>query len=258
MTVSAAADVSDVAAITAGAAALAAVAGVAAYGMFVPASRFFGPVISRAGGSRAGAGAVALTFDDGPWPGGTERILEILAREGVRAAFFVIGRYAAEHPEMVRRIHDEGHLIGNHTFDHSRLGMFRGWTYWDDQVRRTNEVVAELTGSEPVYFRPPMGFKSPPSMRAARRNGCEVVTWSRRALDGVTTTADAIVRHVSGAEDGEIVLMHDGRDPMSRREVGATAEALPEVIARLRDKGLGIVRLDELLGTPGDQAIPPG
>ena len=89
------------------------------YALFVPQSQLFGRVIS-CGDSRCGP-CVALTFDDGPWPESTTVILDILQAAYVRAAFFVIGRYVQRWPELVRRMHEEGHLIGNHTFDHHRL-----------------------------------------------------------------------------------------------------------------------------------------
>lgn len=235
------------AALTAGAAAI------VAYGTFSSRSSLFGSVISRA---RSGAGnALALTFDDGPCPGSTDAILDILERERIRATFFIIGCYAARHPTIVGRIHAQGHLLGNHTFDHCRTGMFRGLGYWTEQIRRTNEIVHEITGQTPAFFRPPMGFKSPPVMRAARRNGARVVTWSRRAFDGVTTTAGEIVRRLAPASAGEILLLHDGRDPGSRRVLDATPAALPEVISRMRSRELEMVRLDELLGASASQPL---
>ena len=225
-----------------------------AHGAFVPGSSLFGPVISRA--PRRRTSSVALTFDDGPFPGQTEAILDTLAHHRVSAAFFVIGRYAEEHPGLIERIHAEGHLIGNHTFDHARLGMFRGLTYWIDQIRRTSEVVREIIGQPTGFFRPPMGFKSPIVMQAARECGTPVVTWSRRAFDGVPTTPDAVVDRVSRARSGEILLLHDGRDPASERPLGATAAALPELISRLQARGLAIAALDALLEVPPVQDVP--
>jgi len=236
--------------VTAGLAAAAAI-GALAYGTFAPRSRLFGPVISRSPGRSP---AVALTFDDGPWPGSTDAILDVLERERVRASFFVIGRYVGARADLIRRIHQQGHLIGNHTFDHSRLGMFRGSRYWLQQIRSTADAVAEITGARPCWFRPPMGFKSPIVMRAARACDHRVVTWTRRAFDGVATDAGAIIRNLRAARAGEILLLHDGRDPASRRTLGPTAAALQDVIAGLRRAGLGPVRLDELLGCDAAQS----
>src|SRR5687767_6224642 len=100
---------------------------IGSYGAAKPASTMWGPVISR---GPSGAPRVALTFDDGPLPGTTDRILDILGDSNVRAAFFVIGQHVQRWPELVRRIHDEGHLVGNHSFDHLHTGMFGRHRYW--------------------------------------------------------------------------------------------------------------------------------
>lgn len=231
--------------------------GTLAYGMFAPRSTFFGPVISSGRGRRTRRGhdgdtrAVALTFDDGPWPGSTDLILDILKQESAPAAFFVIGRYADEHPALLRRIHDEGHLIANHSYDHARSGMFKWARYWRGQIARTDDAVHRAAGVRPALFRPPMGFKSPHLMTAARTAEHQIITWSRRAYDGVATTPEAIVRHVARSRPGDIILLHDGRDPASQRSVDATARALPSVIAALRAANLTPVRLDQLLGLSG-------
>jgi len=226
-------------------------AALTAYSTFAPRGGLFGPVVSRS--PRTNTHAVALTFDDGPWPGSTDAILDVLEREKVPATFFVIGRYAARHTALIRRIHAQGHLLGNHTFDHSRTGLFRGRGYWRDQIQRTNDALHGLTGQVPTYFRPPMGFKSPLVMQAAALNDCRVVTWTRRAFDGIRTTPAAIARNLRRAGAGEILLLHDGRDPQSSRRVGATADALPMIIARIRARDLSMVRLDDLLDPP----LPP-
>lgn len=225
--------------------ALAGGAGVLTYGLFAPRSQFFCDTVWH--GGPASGPRVAFTFDDGPWPGATEPILDALAAANARACFFVIGRYARAHPALLRRVADEGHLIGNHTFDHHRTGLFRGTAYWLDQLERTDDAVAQIVGVPPRYFRPPMGFKSPPVARAARRSQHTVVAWSRRAYDGVAAHPERITRGASAARPGDIVLMHDGRDPSSVRPIGATAQALPRVLRSIRERGLEPVRLDELI-----------
>lgn len=215
------------------------------YGLFAPRSRLFGDVVWRAPGTPGAF--VALTFDDGPMPGVTERILDDLGAAGAKACFFVIGRHARAHPGLIRRIAGEGHLIGNHTFDHDRTGLFRGSAYWLDQLVRTDDAVAQMTGAAPRLFRPPMGFKSPPLAHAARRLGHTMVSWSRRGFDGVGASPERIARLAGSARPGDIVLLHDGRDPASRRDASVTARALPAVLARLRERGLNPVRLDDLL-----------
>ncbi len=237
------------------AAGLGLVGGVVAYGVFAPRSGLFGEVVARGDGS---ARRVALTFDDGPWPGETERILDLLGEHGARATFFVIGRYAAAHPRLVERIYREGHQIGNHTYDHSRAGLLRFWGYWRAQLTRTDEAIASIIGARPAVFRAPMGFKSPPVMAAARNLGYATIAWSRRAYDGVASSPDqieqAVLQRGGGIRAGEIVLMHDGRDPASDRPIGATSSALPRILSGLRERGLDAVRLDALLTGGSDAA----
>ena len=221
--------------------AAAAATAVASYGMFHPRSRLFGPVITR--GPRDSS-KVALTFDDGPWPGSTELILDTLATHRIKATFFVIGRYAKAHPDIIKRAADEGHLIGNHSFDHRRLGMFRHTAYWNQQIAQTQEVIAEITGSLPEFFRPPMGFKSPYLMSAVRRNNVRAVTWSWRGFDSRAISPDRICSASGSIQSGDIAMLHDGRDPASRKPIGATARALEGVIEGLVTRGLGFERLD--------------
>ncbi|HEX2973846.1 MAG TPA: polysaccharide deacetylase family protein [Tepidisphaeraceae bacterium] len=225
----------------------------ALYGTFVPQSGLWCRNISR--GSRSGT-KVALTFDDGPSPGGTDGVLDVLKREGIPAAFFVIGQNAAANPDLLRRIHSEGHLIGNHTYDHDHLSVFRGYRYWHDQLLRTDEVVQQITGVRPGLFRPPVGIKFIFTAAAAKRLNHPIVTWSRRALDGVDTSVDRILARLAQQTlPGDILTLHDGIDPHAPRKPDMTLEALPQLISRLRARGLQFVRLDELIGPPGGAAV---
>jgi peptidoglycan/xylan/chitin deacetylase (PgdA/CDA1 family) len=191
---------------------------------------------------------VALTFDDGPHPTATPAVLDILAAHRVPAAFFVIGRNVAAHPDAVHRAHAEGHLIGNHTMDHRRWGAWRGSGYWKRELERANHVIAEATGREPSMFRPPMGLKTPHITGACRRLGLTMVTWSRRGLDGWPTTPEAILRRLAPrARAGDILALHDGAEPGRHRDAGPTIESLPRLIDAIRARGLEFERLDRLL-----------
>lgn len=216
--------------------------GLLARAVFASRSSMFYPTVSRLDGPD---GRVALTFDDGPWPGSTDLILDVLARTETQATFFVIGRYAAAHPDLIRRMHEEGHQIGNHTYDHHRTGLFRSERYWREQLRRTNEVIAKITGERPVIFRPPMGFKAPQQARALAKAELRAVAWSRRAFDGIAPSVERIVRTGERLVSGDILLLHDGRDPVSTRDVGAAAQALPAILSGLRRRGLVPVRCDD-------------
>lgn len=228
---------------------LAAVGGTLGYGLFHPRAGLFGPVLHEA---PAAAGRVAITFDDGPSPQATDRVLEILDRHRAPAAFFIIGENGRRNPELIGRIHKAGHLLGNHTWDHHPWGLVWAWSYWRKQIERTDDLLAELIGRRPAIFRPPMGFKHPPLMRAAARAGQRVVAWSRRSFDGGRATEDSIVRRLTrGVRAGQILLLHDGARPGARRSPEAMLKALPRVITRLREMGLEPARVDEMLGIEG-------
>jgi len=230
-----------------------AVLGVGSYATFAPRCRWFAPVIFH--GDRKGPPRVALTFDDGPHPTATPAILDVLREHGVPAAFFMIGRHVVRHPDIVRRAYDEGHLIGNHTFDHAYHGALRGIGYWHREIARTSDVIEQVIGERPTTFRPPMGIKHRLIYIAARREGCQLVTWTQRGRDGVPTTVprvlDRIVPHVRG---GDIITLHDGCDPHFNRDTQVTVDTLWPLIKAVRERGLAFERLDRLIGMAGYQA----
>lgn len=227
-------------------AASAAAFGLVAWGSARPRSCMWGPVISR--GSTASK-AVALTFDDGPTPGRTDRVLDILAEHRVPAAFFVVGGNVVAYPELLRRMDDEGHVIGNHSFAHSNFGFVRWQRYWRREIERTDAAICAVIGRRPALFRPPLGVKTCFMHAVVRRNGQSLVTWTCRARDGVPTTSDRIVeRLTANTQAGDILLLHDGVKPRGHRDVTPTVEALPKVIETLRERGLDFIRLDELIG----------
>lgn len=219
------------------------------YGAARPDSTMWGPVIAR--GPRDGA-SVALTFDDGPLPSATDRVLDALGESGVRAAFFVIGRCAERWPDLVRRMHDEGHLVANHSYDHHPFGLVGRERYWAREIRRADDVIADVVGRRPTLFRPPMGIKHWHLMNAAADLGRHVVTWSRRAMDSKPMDSASIVdRLVRPAQAGDVMLLHDGVNPhLKPQDRAGTIAAVRPLIAGLEARGLTPVRLDELLALP--------
>jgi peptidoglycan/xylan/chitin deacetylase (PgdA/CDA1 family) len=218
-----------------------ATAACALYGTFSPTSSFWGKVVWR--GSDSSRLLVGLTFDDGPTSGCTDRVLDRLGECNVKATFFVIGRNAADCPDLVRRMDAEGHLVANHSYDHRHYDLFRGWRYWNEQVKRTDDVIAGIIGRRPALFRPAMGITTFPIHHAARRRGHTVVTWSRRAWDGMRVTEPEILRRMMRKTGpGDILMLHDGVDPHQRhaihRDRAATIAAIPALIAALRQRGL--------------------
>jgi peptidoglycan/xylan/chitin deacetylase (PgdA/CDA1 family) len=216
------------------------------YVSVAPRSNFWGPVVHR--GDSGGAPRYALTFDDGPCENATPLILDTLQELSAKATFFVIGVNASRFPQIVRRIYADGHIVANHSYDHSHFGIMRAGWYWERQIRDTDALIQQIIGVKPAFFRPPMGARHLHITRAAKRHGHTLVTWSRRGLDGIPTTADRIVARLSNrAAPGDILIMHDGVDPHLRRDPAPTVAAVRPLILALRQRGLEPAPLDELI-----------
>lgn len=220
-----------------------AAAGLAAHGTWHRNSWVFGPVLSRL---PEGDDRVSLTFDDGPNPRATPLILDVLRREQVQATFFVLGRHAARWPELVRRMADEGHQLGNHGYWHRKLHR-RGPRYVrDDLTRGTEAIVHASCGIRPRHFRAPHGFRSPWVTSIASRLGQRTIGWSLGVWDSARPGAGEIARRaVRAVAPGCILLLHDGDgyDPEGDRT--QTAEALPLIIDGLRSRGLRFATLPD-------------
>ncbi len=193
----------------------------------------------------SGRRAVALTFDDGPDPVFTPRILDTLACEGARATFFVVGKRAQRHPEILRAIADASHEIGNHTYGHPHLWLLSP-ARTRVEMTRCADIVTAVTGRPPRYFRPPWGKFNLAAYRHAARLGEARVLWSLRP-EGWRPAAgpDAIVRAVErGLRPGAVINLHDGGVPGA---AARTAQALPAVLDLLRAHGYRCAPLGELL-----------
>lgn len=174
---------------------------------FFPAWGFFGKTVVR---GRAEPPGVALTFDDGPHPSTTGPLLDLLRERRVRAAFFVVGRHAAAHPDLVRRMAAEGHEVGNHSASHDVWLMLRGSRTVLREIRNGNEALAAV-GVRTLAFRPPVGIVGPRLFPALRRQGMFAVGFSRRARDfGNRRVSGLAQRLLPEVRPGDIVLLHDG------------------------------------------------
>lgn len=192
---------------------------------------------------------VALTFDDGPTPGITSAILDILKAKEVTATFFVVGRQVEMYPDLARRIVQEGHAIGNHTYSHKNLlGLSLAGVI--EEIDRAERAIFEATGVQPRYFRPPRGLYGPAVLDLMERRGYTLVLWSRSSRDWAEVSAhDVATNIVKGCRPGDILLFHDGGDLFrstggSRRN---TVLALPIVIDRLQAQGFRFVTIREML-----------
>lgn len=192
--------------------------------------------------------AVALTFDDGPDPKSTREIARILEEHGVPGAFFVVGERVEAHPEMVRELHEAGHLICNHTQTHAIALHFSLWRTARRELRACSAAIASVLGKEPTLFRAPQGIKNPALGDVIGELELTTVGWDVRGLDSMSDDPDAIERRiVPKARPGSVIMLHDGTGLGGRDDRRATIEALPRIIEGLRARGLRFVRLDELL-----------
>lgn len=219
-----------------------AAAGLAAHGTWHRNSTVFGPVLTHLPGDQP---VVSITFDDGPNPRATPRILDVLRREGVSATFFVLGRHAERWPELVRRMADDGHQLGNHGYWHQKLHR-RGPGYVRDDLTRGTEAIERASGRRPRHFRAPHGFRSPWVTSIASSLGQRTVGWSLGVWDSARPGAGEIVRRtLDGIRAGSILLLHDGDGYDADGDRMQTAEALPLILDGLRDRGFRFATLPD-------------
>jgi peptidoglycan/xylan/chitin deacetylase (PgdA/CDA1 family) len=218
-----------------------AVAGALAHGTYHRNSPVFGRALGSLPRSRGDGSAIALTFDDGPNPEATPRILDALRESGTVATFFLLGRHVERWPELAGRVADEGHVVGNHGWHHRKLHTQRPASVRTDLEMGTAAIVG-ATGSRPRVFRAPHGFRSPWVTSIARSLGQRTIGWSLGVWDTAMPGVDAIVdRTVRGTRPGSILLLHDGDgyDALGNRT--QTADAVPRIIAALASAGYRFV-----------------
>ncbi len=227
-----------------------------------PSNQIFGTtVVSGPLGQRV----VALTYDDGPNPPYTDRILDVLKKENVHATFFVVGLAVQAHPQTLRRMNHEGHAIGNHTWDHSHLVMLSR-AQIHTQLMRTDATLQRVAGVRTRLMRPPFGARDWEVLDETRRLGYTVVMWSVPLpkdwqLPGDATIARRVLSHV---QDGSIIVLHDGNRGLScggakrsdarvcdrSQDVGATRL----IVESLKRQGYRFVTIPELMALGRDVA----
>ncbi len=192
---------------------------------------------------------VALTFDDGPSPEWTPKILDELKKAGVKATFFMIGEHVEKYPEIAKRVAEEGHEIGNHTYDHHVL-IYYTMGELEKEIRDAEKVIRNVTGKTTVYFRPPKAWLTPEEKKKIKAMGYKTVLWSLNSKDWVTFNAKYILRYlIRRIKPGDIILFHDSGG-VFRTEGGNRSETVKTILPlvdTMKDKGYTFVTISELL-----------
>lgn len=153
---------------------------------------------------------ISITFDDGPNPEFTPKVLSLLKKFDAKATFFLIGKNAEKHPEIVRQIIAEGHSIGNHSYSHSKNFGFFSSEKITDELIKTNSILKEITQKECKMFRPPFGVTNPNIKKALKNTGHLSIGWSKRSLDTTKLSEEKIFKRITtNLKKGDIVLLHD-------------------------------------------------
>lgn len=179
---------------------------------------------------------IAITFDDGPDPVYTPQLLDGLKERGAKASFFLMGKQAEAHPELVRRIQEEGHLIGNHTYSHIQLTK-KNREAFKAELKKTNELLTGITGEEVLFVRPPYGCWD---KSLETELTMLPVLWNIDPLDWSSTNVSGIVKKVTDkAQENAVILMHD--------EYASSVAAALEIVDILQKEGYEFVTVEELI-----------
>lgn len=187
---------------------------------------------------------IALTFDDGPHPAYTPQILEILSTHNIRATFFVLGKQISQYPEVLQMIAKNGNEIANHTYSHPRMRMISP-SNLVKEIDKTHQLIHELTGKEPVLFRPPGGYYNKRIVESVRQINYKIILWSFTqdtrdwSNPGVRAIVDGVLKN---AKSGDIVIFHDSGGNRTQ-----TVQAVELIIEGLKQDGFNMITVSELL-----------
>lgn len=208
-----------------------------AYGSANIDSGFFVKTICR---GTSGEKTVALTFDDGPDFINTPLILDFFKKEGIKATFFCIGEKIEQHPDLVFRIHHEGHIIGNHSYSHSNFFPLKSVKAIRSELLETRGIIENISQKPNLFFRPPFGVTNPLIKKALKGLNFMVIGWSIRSFDLSKRSAEEIAnRIISRLGGGDIILLHD-----------TSENALPvlnRLLEHFDENGWKVVSLEELI-----------
>lgn len=212
----------------------------------LPGNSFYGEPITSVQGPN-GKKLVALTFDDGPYPPYTQKLLDVLEKKQVKVTFFMVGNNASKNPEVVTLVTSKGHEVALHAEEHKDFLKLNELELVGN-ILRGKKLLEELTGKPVKYLRPPHGFRDWAVMEAASDAGLKVVNWSVIPRDWTNPGAQEIAARVcKNVAPGAIVLLHDGDAPAQTASREQTVEATVLIIDELRKQGYNFVTVSQLL-----------
>jgi peptidoglycan-N-acetylglucosamine deacetylase len=224
--------------------ALGAAAVAAGYQSMAPIGQWYGRTFT---GLTRGEKRLALTYDDGPNDPHTLRLLEVLGRHGVRATFFVIGRFVRQRPGIAREIVKAGHIVGNHTFTHPLL-TFRSGAEIRRELVDCRSALQDAVGAHSNLFRPPFGGRRPAVLRIARELGLEPVMWNVMGYDWSALRAATIEAKIAKQiRGGDVILLHDGGHQRMGVDRAQTVVATERMIGKYKSEGYGFETIPQMM-----------
>jgi len=215
----------------------------AGYQSMAPKGQWYGRTFT---GLARGSRQLALTFDDGPNDPHSLRLLEVLAKHGVQATFFMIGRYVRQHPKIAREIAQAGHVVGNHTFAHPLL-IFKSETEIRRELGACHDALQDAIGEHSDLFRPPFGGRRPAVLRVARELGLETIMWNISGRDWKGAPAAAIERNVAKQiRGGDVILLHDGGNKQMGADRSQTVIATDRLISSCKAQGYEFLTIPQM------------
>ena len=210
---------------------------VTVYGSFQIQMNYFVHSINR--GKR---NDISLTFDDGPDPDFTIKILDILDTHQIIGTFFIIGKKAEKHPQILKEIVERGHLIGNHSFSHQSKLPFSTKSKLKADFEQCSNIIKTLTGLQIRFFRPPFGVTNPRYAKVLEKLGLQSIGWNVRSFDTIFKNPNRLFKRIKRKlKKGSIILFHDTQ--------AVTVQTLPKIIRYCEEEGINIIPLDRLIDT---------
>jgi peptidoglycan/xylan/chitin deacetylase (PgdA/CDA1 family) len=216
-----------------------------------PRSRWLGPNVRQLPDAARARAEIAITIDDGPDPGVTPQVLEILARHGAKATFFCIGDRAARHPDLCRAIVAAGHDIENHGQHHPNTASLMGVRGWHAEIDGAQRTLASITGRRPQFYRAVAGLRNPFLDPVLHRLGLRLASWSARGFD--TRCKDphqVLARLLAHTRAGAILLLHDGHAARTPGGAPVIVDVLPLLLRHIRERQLHAVTLSQAFTSP--------